>query len=77
MSFSNWLGGDVPGAGCGSISKESDFQWEVTSNCSLEFFFICEFGKYHVLSDQKSDMDQLHCGKITLEFNCNTMDLLD
>uniref|UniRef100_A0A672K2F5 C-type lectin domain-containing protein n=1 Tax=Sinocyclocheilus grahami TaxID=75366 RepID=A0A672K2F5_SINGR len=31
-------------ASCGYIRKDSGFQWETTSNCSQELYFICEFG---------------------------------
>ncbi|KAL6468972.1 hypothetical protein MHYP_G00224960 [Metynnis hypsauchen] len=44
MSYSNWLGEPVPGAGCGYISKDSGFRWGTSSNCSQEFHFICQFG---------------------------------
>uniref|UniRef100_A0A4W4GFP4 Polycystic kidney disease 1 like 2a n=1 Tax=Electrophorus electricus TaxID=8005 RepID=A0A4W4GFP4_ELEEL len=42
VSYSNWLGEPVPDAECGYIST-SRFQWGTTSNCNLEFYFICQF----------------------------------
>ncbi|XP_076879791.1 polycystin-1-like protein 2 isoform X2 [Brachyhypopomus gauderio] len=42
VSYSNWLGDPVPDADCGYISA-SGFQWVTTTNCSQEFYFICQF----------------------------------
>uniref|UniRef100_A0A8B9JBS6 Polycystic kidney disease 1 like 2a n=1 Tax=Astyanax mexicanus TaxID=7994 RepID=A0A8B9JBS6_ASTMX len=61
VSYSNWFGEPVPGAGCGYISKDSGFQWGTTTNCSQEFFFICEFesGRSLACADHNAT---LQCG---------------
>ncbi|XP_036441849.1 polycystic kidney disease protein 1-like 2 [Colossoma macropomum] len=61
VSYSNWLGEPVPGAGCGYISKDSGFRWGTSSNCSQEFHFICQFESGHSLAcaDHKA---VLQCG---------------
>ncbi|KAL6468941.1 hypothetical protein MHYP_G00224650 [Metynnis hypsauchen] len=50
VSYSNWLGEPIPGAGCGYIMKDSGFQWGTSSNCSQEFYFICQFELGHSLA---------------------------
>ncbi|XP_073715481.1 polycystin-1-like protein 2 isoform X1 [Misgurnus anguillicaudatus] len=46
--YSNWIREPVLDTGCGYISTDSGSQWMMTSNCSQEFYFICEFetGRY-------------------------------
>lgn len=44
VSYSNWLQEPSLNASCGCIRRDSGFQWETTSNCSQELYFICEFG---------------------------------
>ncbi|XP_076879412.1 polycystin-1-like protein 2 [Brachyhypopomus gauderio] len=48
VSYSNWLGDPVPDTDCGYISA-SGFQWVTTTNCSQEFYFICQFELGHSL----------------------------
>ncbi|XP_051994643.1 polycystic kidney disease protein 1-like 2 [Xyrauchen texanus] len=43
VSYSNWLREPSPNVSCGYITRDSGFQWETTSNCSQEIYFICEF----------------------------------
>ncbi|XP_037401275.1 polycystic kidney disease protein 1-like 2 [Pygocentrus nattereri] len=50
VSYSNWLGEPIPGAGCGYIMKDSGFQWGTSGNCSQEFYFICQFELGHSLA---------------------------
>ncbi|MGH0120311.1 UNVERIFIED_CONTAM: hypothetical protein FKN15_057213 [Acipenser sinensis] len=43
VSYANWKT-DAPAAvQCGHILKDSGYQWEATSNCSQELYFVCEF----------------------------------
>ncbi|XP_046713583.1 polycystic kidney disease protein 1-like 2 [Silurus meridionalis] len=42
-NYSNQLGESLLGIGCGYISPENNFQWEVTGDCNQGFFYICEF----------------------------------
>lgn len=44
VSYSNWLHEPWLNASCSYIRRDSGFQWETTTNCSQELFFICEFG---------------------------------
>ncbi|XP_037401328.1 polycystic kidney disease protein 1-like 2 [Pygocentrus nattereri] len=61
MSYSNWLGDPIPGAGCGYISKDSGFRWGTSSNCSQEFHFICQFESGHSLACADHKV-MLQCG---------------
>ncbi|XP_060741700.1 polycystin-1-like protein 2 [Tachysurus vachellii] len=40
---SNWVEDAVPDTSCGYISNKTDFRCGATTNCTQEFYFICEF----------------------------------
>uniref|UniRef100_A0A8C2DZG6 Polycystic kidney disease 1 like 2b n=1 Tax=Cyprinus carpio TaxID=7962 RepID=A0A8C2DZG6_CYPCA len=58
--YSNWLSESMLETGCGYINTDSGFHWKTTSNCSQEFYFICEFEQGRSLSCL--DRTILHCG---------------
>uniref|UniRef100_A0A8C1Y1J9 Polycystic kidney disease 1 like 2b n=1 Tax=Cyprinus carpio TaxID=7962 RepID=A0A8C1Y1J9_CYPCA len=58
--YSNWLSESMLETGCGYINTDSGFHWKTTSNCSQEFYFICEFEQGRSLSCM--DRTILHCG---------------
>ncbi|KAK2914329.1 hypothetical protein Q8A67_002728 [Cirrhinus molitorella] len=60
MICSNWLSDLMLDTGCGYINTDSGFHWRTTSNCSQEFYFICEFEMGRSLSCMDSAF--LHCG---------------
>ncbi|XP_041077005.1 polycystic kidney disease protein 1-like 2 [Polyodon spathula] len=43
VSYANWKTDTPAAVQCGYILKDSGYQWEATSNCSQELYFICEF----------------------------------
>ncbi len=47
VNYSNWLSESMLETGCGYINTDSGFHWKTTSNCSQEFYFICEFGEFY------------------------------
>ncbi|XP_077057765.1 polycystin-1-like protein 2 [Siphateles boraxobius] len=61
VSYSNWLRDPSLNASCGSITRNSGFQWEATSNCNQELYFICEFesGRSLACADHNAT---LQCG---------------
>ncbi|XP_062869468.1 polycystin-1-like protein 2 [Trichomycterus rosablanca] len=61
VSFSNWHNEPILDKGCGYMMKDSGFQWVTTSNCSQQFFFICEFELGHALAC-KDHNAMLMCG---------------
>ncbi|XP_016090515.1 polycystic kidney disease protein 1-like 2 [Sinocyclocheilus grahami] len=58
--YSNWLSESMLDTGCGYINTDSGFHWKTASNCSQEFYFICEFELGRSLSCMDSTI--LHCG---------------
>ncbi|XP_067257323.1 polycystin-1-like protein 2 [Chanodichthys erythropterus] len=61
VSYSNWLQEPSQNASCGYIRRNSGYQWETTSNCSQELYFICEFesGRSLACADHNAT---LQCG---------------
>ncbi|RXN17626.1 polycystic kidney disease 1-like 2 [Labeo rohita] len=61
VSYSNWLHEPWLNASCSYIRRDSGFQWETTTNCSQELFFICEFesGRSLACTDHNAT---LQCG---------------
>ncbi|XP_056621432.1 polycystic kidney disease protein 1-like 2 [Triplophysa dalaica] len=61
VSFSSWLSEPAQNASCGCIMRDSGFQWETTTNCSQELYFICEFesGRSLACADHNAT---LQCG---------------
>lgn len=47
VTYSNWLSEPMLETGCGHINTDSGLHWKMTSNCSQEFYFICEFGEFY------------------------------
>jgi len=45
--YSNWLSEPRLETGCGHINTHSGFHWKISSNCSQEYYFICEFGEFY------------------------------
>lgn len=45
--YSNWPSEPKLETGCGHINTHSGFHWKITSNCSQEYYFICEFGEFY------------------------------
>ncbi|XP_058848646.1 polycystin-1-like protein 2 isoform X1 [Acipenser ruthenus] len=43
VSYANWKTAAPAAVQCGHILKDSGYQWEATSNCSQELYFVCEF----------------------------------
>ncbi|XP_050970426.1 polycystic kidney disease protein 1-like 2 [Labeo rohita] len=58
--YSNWLNESMLETGCSYINTDSEFHWKSTSNCSQEYYFICEFELGRSLSCMDSAI--LHCG---------------
>ncbi|XP_077057922.1 polycystin-1-like protein 2 [Siphateles boraxobius] len=58
--YSNWLSEPRPETGCGHINTHSGSHWKIKSNCSQEYYFICEFELGRSLSCMDSTI--LQCG---------------
>ncbi|XDV17483.1 hypothetical protein PO909_023332 [Leuciscus waleckii] len=58
--YSNWPSEPKLETGCGHINTHSGFHWKITSNCSQEYYFICEFELGRSLSCVDSAI--LQCG---------------
>ncbi|XP_074514137.1 polycystin-1-like protein 2 [Sebastes fasciatus] len=43
ITYSNWVSSPQPGAACGHILRDSDFQWKATRDCNEKLHFICQF----------------------------------
>ncbi|XP_048041522.1 LOW QUALITY PROTEIN: polycystic kidney disease protein 1-like 2 [Megalobrama amblycephala] len=58
--YLNWLSEPMLESDCGHINTDSGLHWKMTSNCSQEFYFVCEFELGHSLSC--TDSTVLQCG---------------
>ncbi|XP_056121756.1 polycystic kidney disease protein 1-like 2 [Rhinichthys klamathensis goyatoka] len=58
--YSNWLSEPRLETGCGHINTHSGLHWMISSNCSQEYYFICEFELGRSLSC--TDNTILRCG---------------
>ncbi|XP_051552576.1 polycystic kidney disease protein 1-like 2 [Myxocyprinus asiaticus] len=84
VMYSNWLSESILNTGCGYIDTDSGFHWK-TSNCSKEFYFICEFELGHSVScmnhnpilqcgsDQVIEIDESIYGRKTPHYCRNSM----
>ncbi|KAK7169828.1 hypothetical protein R3I94_000154 [Phoxinus phoxinus] len=84
VGYSNWLSEPRLETGCGHINTHSGFHWKITSNCSQEYYFICEFELGRSLScvdstilqcgsDQVIEVDESFYGRKTPHYCRNNM----
>ncbi|XP_067303965.1 polycystin-1-like protein 2 [Pseudorasbora parva] len=80
----DWLSEPMLETGCGHINTHSGFNWKITTNCSQEYYFICEFELGRSLScvdsavlqcgsDQVIEVDESFYGRKTPHYCRNNM----
>jgi len=75
--YSNWLSEPRLETGCGHINTHSGFHWKISSNCSQEYYFICEFGEFYAFF-LFYKIFIIICITILISFQCwgNTLQIL-